>query len=72
MTTLAQLAERIKAERRARGLTQCALAEASGVSRGRIDAIENERAGELQLGTVSSLLAVLGLELTVVPSARKV
>lgn len=65
---LDKLAERIKAERRARGLTQCALAVASGVSRGRIDAIENERAGELQLGTVTALLAALGLELEVVAS----
>ncbi len=66
MTTLALLAKRIKAERRARGLTQCALAEASGISRGRIDAIENERAAEMQLGTVSALLAALGLELKIV------
>lgn len=66
MSMVALLAARIKAERRARGLTQCALAEASGVSRGRIDAIENERASELQLGTVTALLKALGLELTVV------
>lgn len=68
MSMVALLAARIKAERRARGLTQCALAEASGVSRGRIDAIENERVAEMQLGTVSALLAALGLELQIMPA----
>jgi transcriptional regulator with XRE-family HTH domain len=47
MMDLIELGEHIKADRKARGWSQTKLAEESGVSRARIEALENGRIAEI-------------------------
>jgi transcriptional regulator with XRE-family HTH domain len=54
--------ERIRAARRARGLTQQDLADAVGVSRSAVAQWETERAGQIR-GNLSRIAAVLGVSL---------
>ena len=63
MLPLSSIAEQIAAKRKALGLTQTALAKHARVSRSTIDALENGRMGELGYSKITSILAVLGLEL---------
>lgn len=59
------LSERIRAERKARGWSQQRLAEAAGVSRARLEALENGRARDVNFSTAAQLLEALGLELRI-------
>jgi transcriptional regulator with XRE-family HTH domain len=54
--------ERIRSERKARGWSQQHLADAAGVSRARLEALENGRARDVTFSTASQLLEALGLE----------
>ena len=60
---LIELGEQIKQARRAQHLSQSELAERAGVSRARIDAIENGRAPEAGLKLTLRMLRALGLDL---------
>ena len=62
---LIELGEQIKQARRAARLSQSELAERAGVSRARIDAIENGRAPEAGLKLTLRMLRALGLDLRV-------
>ena len=62
------LREALRSARRAKGLTQAALAARSGTSRVTIARLEAGSAGDVRLGTVGSLCKALGLELTVAPA----
>lgn len=55
----------IRRIRRISGLTQEELSERSGVSRGRIDAIENGRSDNMRFVTIVSLLDALGHDLRI-------
>lgn len=60
---LDDLARQVRAARRAAGLSQQALAERAGLSRARIEALENGRALDMKFGSVARILEALGLEL---------
>jgi len=62
---LISLGEQIAARRKARGLSQTALARKAGVGRSTLDALENARLGELGYAKITNLLAALGLELSI-------
>jgi transcriptional regulator with XRE-family HTH domain len=68
---LATLAEQLIARRKARGLTQTALAKQAKVSRSTIDALENGRIGELGYNKITNILAALGLELSLRESTSR-
>lgn len=55
----------IASKRKALKMSQSALAQAAGVSRATIGALENGRSGELGFSKVAKILAGLGLELKV-------
>jgi len=55
----------VRLERARQGMTQAGLAERAEVSKGRIEAIENDRGLELGLGRVVAILGALGLELRI-------
>jgi transcriptional regulator with XRE-family HTH domain len=55
----------IASKRKAFKMSQSALAQAAGVSRATIGALENGRSGELGFSKVAKILAALGLELKV-------
>jgi transcriptional regulator with XRE-family HTH domain len=63
MLPLSSIAEQIRARRKARGLSQSALAQKARVSRATLDALENGRLGELGYSKITSILAAVGLEL---------
>ena len=63
MTDLIEIGEQVRAARRASGLSQAALATRSGVSRSRIDALENGRILEIGFRHLSRILSALGLTL---------
>ena len=63
MLSLSSIAEQIRARRKARGLSQSALAQKAHVSRATLDALENGRLGELGYSKITSILAAVGLEL---------
>lgn len=65
MLNLISLGEQIAARRKARGLSQTALARKAGVGRSTLDALENARLGELGYAKITNLLAALGLELSI-------
>ena len=65
MATLIELGERIKATRKAKGLSQIRLAEKSGVSRARIEALENARIAEIGFKHLMRILNALDLDLRV-------
>lgn len=71
MLPLATLAEQLIARRKARGLTQTALAKQAKVSRSTIDALENGRIGELGYNKITNILAALGLELSLRESTSR-
>jgi transcriptional regulator with XRE-family HTH domain len=58
----------LRQARRRADLTQAALAERSGVSRVTIARLEAGSAGDVRAGTIASLCATLGLELTAMPA----
>lgn len=57
------LGARVKAERRARRITQAELGTVTGVSRARIEAFENGRAPEIAFASVLRLMNAVGLDL---------
>jgi transcriptional regulator with XRE-family HTH domain len=62
---LIELGDRIKATRKAKGWTQTRLAHASGVSRARLEALENARIAEIGFKHLLRILNALGLDLRV-------
>jgi transcriptional regulator with XRE-family HTH domain len=60
---LIELGERIKATRKAKGLSQTKLAEESGVSRARLEALENARLAEIGFKHLLRILNALDLDL---------
>jgi transcriptional regulator with XRE-family HTH domain len=68
MVELFELGEQAKAARRAKGLTQQEVAERSGVSRARLDALENGRSSDVGFRNVVRILNALGLDLQIVPA----
>jgi transcriptional regulator with XRE-family HTH domain len=69
MRTLPELSGILKRQRKALGWSQAELARRAGVGRSTLDALENERLGELGFVKVARILAVLGLELEARPFA---
>jgi len=63
MLGLHSLGSQIASRRKARGLSQSALAHNAGVSRATLEALENGRSGELGFSKVTKILSALGLEL---------
>ncbi|VVT00432.1 helix-turn-helix domain-containing protein [Erythrobacter sp. EC-HK427] len=61
-----QLGAIIQSQRRAKGLTQAELADLAGTQQKTISAIENGNEGT-KLGTLLGVIAILGLDLQVVP-----
>jgi len=60
---LIELGKRIKATRRAKGWSQTTLALASGVSRARLEALENARLAEIGFKHLLRILNALDLDL---------
>ena len=60
---LIELGARVKAERRGRGWSQAKLAQVSGVSRARLEALENARLAEIGFKHLLRILHVLNFDL---------
>jgi transcriptional regulator with XRE-family HTH domain len=65
MAELLDIAATVKQLRTAAGLSREELAQRSGVSRARIEALENERAPEMGYTSVHRLLRALGQDLVI-------
>jgi transcriptional regulator with XRE-family HTH domain len=65
MVDLTSLGTEIARKRKTLGMSQSALAQAAGISRATLGALENGRSGELGFSKVANILAALGLELKV-------
>jgi transcriptional regulator with XRE-family HTH domain len=65
VTDLIEIGAVVKATRKQKGLSQTKLAERSGVSRARIDALENTRIAEIGFKHLLRLMNSLGLDLRV-------
>jgi transcriptional regulator with XRE-family HTH domain len=63
MIQLFSLGQQIAAKRKALGLTQPQLAKKAKVGLSTLDALENERLGELGYSKITNILTALGLEL---------
>ena len=62
---LIEIGERIKATRKAKGWSQTKLAEKSGVSRARIEALENARIAEIGFKHLMRVLNSIDLDLRI-------
>lgn len=60
---LIEIGERIKAARKRRGWSQTRLAQTAGVSRARLEALENARIAEIGFKSLSRILHALDLDL---------
>ena len=60
---LIELGERVKAARKSRGWSQNKLAQAAGVSRARLEALENARLAEIGFKHLLRILNALDLDL---------
>jgi transcriptional regulator with XRE-family HTH domain len=60
---LIELGKRVKATRKAKGWSQTQLAQASGVSRARLEALENARLAEIGFKHLLRILNALDLDL---------
>ncbi|MGQ0685656.1 helix-turn-helix domain-containing protein [Bradyrhizobium sp.] len=60
---LIELGERVKATRKSRGWSQNKLAQAAGVSRARLEALENARLAEIGFKHLLRILNALDLDL---------
>jgi transcriptional regulator with XRE-family HTH domain len=60
---LLEIGNRIRSERRRKGLTQARLAEEAGLSRATLNGLENGTVRELGFHKLDALLGILGLEL---------
>jgi transcriptional regulator with XRE-family HTH domain len=63
MLPLPSLGEQIAAKRKALGLSQAVLARKASVGHSTLDALENNRLGELGFSKITRILSALGLEL---------
>ena len=63
MADLTSLGAEIARKRKTLGMSQSALAQAAGISRATLGALENGRSGELGFSKVANILSALGLEL---------
>jgi transcriptional regulator with XRE-family HTH domain len=63
MLCLFSLGEQIARKRKGLGLSQSALAKKARVGLSTLDALENERLGELGFTKITNILSALGLEL---------
>ena len=63
MLTLSSLGSQIALKRKKLGLSQTALAKSASVGRSTLDALENDRIGELGFSKITKILAALGMEL---------
>ena len=63
MLPLSTIGEQIATKRRVMGLSQMMLATKARISRATVDALENNRLGELGYSKVINILGALGLEL---------
>src|SRR5450432_291947 len=63
MLSISLIGEHIAAKRKAMGLTQPALAKKARVGLSTLDALENQRLGELGYSKITNILSALGLEL---------
>jgi transcriptional regulator with XRE-family HTH domain len=60
---LVELGERVKAARKSKGWSQTKLADAAGVSRARLEALENARLAEMGIKHLLRILNALDLDL---------
>jgi len=60
---LSEIGNRIRSERRRKGLTQARLAEAAGLSRATLNGLEMGAVRELGFRKIDAILGILGLEL---------
>ena len=65
MSDLTSIGRGVATRRKKLKMSQSALAQAAGISRATLGALENGRSGELGLSKVAKILAALGLELKV-------
>ena len=63
MLPLSSIGEQIATKRKAMGLSQMMLAKNARISRATLDALENNRLGELGYSKITNILTALGLEL---------
>ncbi len=70
MLDLHSLGQEVLIQRKARAMTQSALAVSAGVSRATIAALEAGKLRELGFGKVERIVAAVGLELRVGPANR--
>jgi hypothetical protein len=63
MLPLSSLGQQIATKRKALGLTQPVLAKRARVGLSTLDALENERLGELGYSKITNILTALGMEL---------
>ncbi len=71
MTDFTELAQAVRQRRTELGLTREQLATASGVSRARIEALENERLAEMGFKNLMRVLNALGLDLRLTELNRR-
>ncbi len=69
MLDLISIGKRVAQRRKTLKLSQAELARKAGLSRATVEALENERTGELGFTKVTKLLTALGLELTLQPAS---
>ena len=62
MLPLSSIGEQIATKRKAMGLSQMMLAKKARISRATLDALENNRLGELGYSKITNILTALGLE----------
>jgi transcriptional regulator with XRE-family HTH domain len=60
---LIELGERVKAARKSKGWSQTRLAQAAGISRARLEALENGRLAEMGIKHLLRILNALDLDL---------
>jgi transcriptional regulator with XRE-family HTH domain len=70
LTTLADVAEQLKAARREAGLTQQQLAERAGLNRLTVGRMENLTHGDMSVAALLRLLEAAGFELKVVKAGH--
>ena len=70
MTTLAEVADQLKAVRRETGLSQAELADRAGVSRTTLARMETLARGDMSVSVLLRLLAAAGYDLKVVKAGH--
>jgi len=68
---LIELGARIKTARKDKGWSQTKLAQAAGVSRARLEALENTRIAEIGFKPLLRILQALGLDLRITEFNRR-